>query len=263
MGQAGSALMNEAESLSINPAGLALISGGNVSFGHNAWVQDTALEHFAVGIPLGAGQGLAAGLSYMNFGAVDKYKVENGLPQKDGSFTPTGLKADLGWGMGVGRGFSLGASVKYLGQTMDTSASGAMAGDIGALWKPSASGWSLGMAMQNLGGQLDGSDLPRNLKAGAAYSLGNAGNDISLAADVNYPFADSKAVSVGVGGEYWYQKMAAFRLGYLAQDRGSLAGTSGLSLGLGAAYRWVKLDYSFTALGDLGNTNQVTLSATF
>lgn len=263
MGQAGSALAGEVDAIGSNPAGLAGLKGMQASFTHDAWLQNSAAEHAAFGMNLGAG---AAALSVdsFSFGSLDRYTVENGLPVANGSFTPSGLQAGLGYGLNLGSAFSLGAGAKFVSQSIDTSSGSAFAADLGGQWRPGLSGLSLGLSLQNLGSQLQGADLPRVFTAAAGYSLNAAvENQVNLAADLQYPLADSKALSVCLGGEYWFRQMAAFQLGYKLQDRGALGSLSGLSAGLGGRYQWLRLDYAFTALGDLGSGNLVTLSAEF
>jgi hypothetical protein len=262
LGGAGSAFSGSLENAGVNPAGLAGMKGLRASFTHNAWLQDSALEHVAFGMNLLSGGG-ALSVDSFSYGSLDRYGIENGLPVAQGSFTPSSLQAGLAYGLELGD-FSLGLGGKIVSQSIDTSSGSAFAGDLGGLWRPGIYGLALGLSLRNLGSQMQGADLPRVVTLGAAYSLNSAiDNEVNLAGDVHYPLADSRALSVSLGGEYWFKRMAAFRLGYKLQDRGSLAGLSGLNAGLGGRYQWLRLDYAFTALGDLGTGNLATLSVAF
>lgn len=264
MGGAYAAVAEGANTQSLNPAGLSRLSSMELTLMHNAWFQSMSVEHVAFGMPLGVSQGAALGLDYLNFGTIDKYDVVNNLPVAEGSFTPTALHLDLGYGRLVAPGVSVGLNGKYISQSIENQASSAFAGDLGLLWKPEENGLAIGLALQNLGSQLDGNSLPQTFVIGGAYGLKRGeDNDIKGVAQIDYPFADSKALAFGLGGEYWYRQMAGFRLGYRAQDRGSLSGLSGLAAGLGGRYMMMELDYTFTAMGDLGNGNLISVTGRF
>jgi hypothetical protein len=241
----------------MNPAGLSQLKGQQIAFMHHAYVLDSAIEHLAYGLQLMDKLGLALSVDYLNFGTVNKYLVDSSSNQlvSAGSFNPSGYHVDLGAAYGFGS-LSTGVNLKMLGQTFDGSASSTFAGDLGALWK-SESGFSLGAALQNLGGQLDGANLPLAVRAGAAYALGvNAGKDaVTLAADASVPSADSSATAFGAGLEYSAMKTYALRAGYKVTGNG---GASGLSLGAGLGYKFARIDYAFNSVGALGNSNQVS-----
>ena len=256
MGSAGVAVADDVNASSLNPAGLAQLKGQEVAFMHHAYIMDSAIEHLAYGLSPLQGLGLAVSVDYLNFGVVDKYVIDSASNQLKaaGSFSPTGYHVDLGVGYAFGS-LSTGLNAKMLGQTFESSGSSAFAADLGVLWKNNA--FSLGAALQNLGSQLDGSNLPMGVRAGAAYKLGlGAGNDsLTAAADADVPSADSAATSFGGGLEYAGQDLYALRAGYKVAGNG---GAGGFTVGAGIQYNIVHLDYAFSSVGVLGNSNQIS-----
>lgn len=256
MGEAGVAIADDVNASSVNPAGLTQLKGQEVAFMHHAYIMDSAIEHLAYGLSPMENLGVAVSLDYLNFGAVDKYVVDSSTNtlKSAGSFTPTGYHVDLGAGYALGS-LSLGLNAKMLGQTFDGSGSSTFGADLGALWK--TGGLSLGAALQDLGGQLDGSNLPTGVRAGGAYKLGlGTGTDsVTAAADVAVPTADTSATAFGAGLEYAGQDLYALRAGYKVAGNG---GAAGFTLGAGIVYKVLHLDYAFSSVGVLGNSNQVS-----
>jgi len=260
MGEAGVATADDANAVGVNPAGLADLKGQQVSFMHHAYVLDQAVEHLAYGVQVNEALGLAASFDYLNFGKIDKYKLEDNALVADGSFTPTAYHLDLAGGYGFGS-LSAGLSAKLVSESLDgSSAASTAAGDLGLLWKPRSIGPSLGLALQNLGGQLYGSNLPLSLRLGGAWGFAfEKGQAAVFALDAAVPTADSAATAFGLGGEF-STELGAVRLGYKAAGNG---GASGLTAGAGLNVRMVRIDYAFSALGLLGNSNQVSALVKF
>jgi long-subunit fatty acid transport protein len=257
MGEAGVAIADDVNAASMNPAGLSQLKGQELALMHHAFVMDSAVEHLAYGLNLIEGLGVSVSLDYLNFGSVDKYTIDTTTKQlkSSGSFSPSGYHLDLGAGYAFGP-LAAGLNVKMLGQTFDASGSSAFAADLGALWK-NASGFSLGAALQDLGTTLDGSNLPMGVRAGGAYKLavGDATDSVSLAADASVPSADSAATTIGTGLEYSAKGLYALRAGYKLTGNG---GVGGLTLGAGLGYKLARIDYAFSSVGALGNSNQVS-----
>ena len=255
MGGAGVAVADDVNAASLNPAGLAQLKGQEVSLMHKAYVLDSSIEHLGYGLGLNDHLGVALSLDYMNYGSVDKFSLDatNKLVAS-GSFNPSSYHVDLGSGYAIGA-LSAGLNLKVVGQSLDGgSSTSAFAVDLGTMWKTEG-GFSLGLALQDLGSQLDGANLPTAVRLGGAYRLGLGDNGLTLAADLAAPEADSSASTLGLGLEFNGHDAYALRAGYLAAGNG---GASGLTLGAGLGYKILHLDYAFSAVGVLGNSNQIS-----
>lgn len=257
MGEAGVAVADDVNASSVNPAGLVQIQGQQVAFMHHAYIMDSAVEHLAYGMSPAEGLGLAVSFDYMNFGPVDSYTLDSATNQlkSNGSFNPSGYHLDLGAGYAFGS-ISAGINAKMVSESVDGSnAASAFGADLGVLWKD-AGGISLGAALQNAGSQLNGSSLPMGVRAGGAYKLAlNDKDSLLAAADASVPSADTAATSFGAGLEYAGQDLYAVRAGYKAAGNG---GAGGFTVGAGIKYNIIQLDYAFSSVGILGNSNQVS-----
>lgn len=264
MGEAVVAVSNDVNSISVNPAGLARMNGMEASLLHHMYVVDTSIEHAAFGMSVGDQGGAAVGIDFLNFGTVEKYKVDsNGQLAADGTLNPSSMAINLGYGKGFGA-FAAGLNVKMISQSLDgSSSSSAFGADLGLHWSQSQKdGLAAALAVQNVGSQLDGANLPTNIKAGAAYKLAMADstNALLFALDFNSPTADSGASSASLGAEFAGGSLWALRGGYKLAGNG---GAGGLSVGGGLSYSIGTLDYAFVNQGVLGNSNEISLSLKF
>jgi hypothetical protein len=266
MGEAFVALADDLNATAWNPAGLSQIAGINAGFMHNIYLQETSMEYLAYAQNLFPGAGIGANVTYFNYGSLDKYDEVNGLPVANGSFTPTVLTGTVGYGQRLLADLSVGASLKLISQTIDTEHYTAVAVDLGALYKTAITGLQLGLALQNLGSQLGGADLPQNLKVGGAYVLPVkfAANDTwNTVLDVNVPFGDTTYTGLNLGTEYWYNQVVAGRLGYQVKNTGDLGGVAGLTAGAGVKLAMFNVDYALVSFGDLGLTHQLMVAVHF
>jgi hypothetical protein len=262
MGGAGAALAGGVDSMQSNPASLSLLGSQQAALLHDSGLQGTNLEHLGYGVPLGTQSGLGATVDYLSYGSIATYNVVAGQAQAgSAAINPYAYDVNVGYGMEFG-GLGAGATVKMLGQSLPGDSSSAFAVDLGARWGTADTGF--GLALQNLGSELDGAVLPANVKLGGAVSGGDAAPlPWTLAADVNLPAADLNEYSVDFGGELRIAGELALRVGYSVADRGQLSGVGGLSAGLGLTYRWAVLNYALLTEGDLGDSNLLSLDVSF
>lgn len=266
MGEAFVALADDLNTTAWNPAGLSQIKGIQAGFMHNIYLQDTSMEYLAYAQNLFPGAGIGANVTYLNYGSLDKYDEVNGLPVANGSFTPTAFTGTIGYGQWLLPSLAVGAALKIISQTIDTENYLAEAVDLGVLYKTSLKGLQLGLAVQNLGTQLAGANLPQNLKVGAAYQLPvkfTAKDTWNTLLDVNVPFGDTSYTSVNVGTEYWYNRVVAARVGYQIKNSGDLGGVTGLTAGAGVKLAMFQVDYALVSYGDLGLTHQLAIAVNF
>jgi hypothetical protein len=264
MGGASVALADDVNTLSVNPAGLGGLMGQQVSLMHNDYVQDTSLEHVAYGLGLGSSDGVGVSLDYMNYGSIPTNTVSNGeLVATGSSINPYGDSFDVGYGHSFGN-VLIGATLELVTENLiGGSTNAAVGGDFGILWRQDPTdGLSAGLAVQNLGSQLDGADLPTNYQAGLAYriSLLDGRQCLAFAGDASVPEAELGAESLALGAEYSGNSLWAIRGGYkFVGDNG----VGGLSVGGGLRYQIASIDYAFVSEGALGDANQISLSAKF
>ncbi|MCK5242550.1 PorV/PorQ family protein [bacterium] len=275
MGEAFVAKADDANATYWNPAGLGQIQGYHASFMHNIYLEDTSLEYLAYAQNLFEGAGIGANLMILNFGSMDKVDIDSsGLPVIVSEFTPMVFSFAVGYGQFVMPFLSVGGSVKFISQNIDTESYSAVALDIGAIFQLKAKGdnaFQAGLAIQNLGSSLGEASLPMNAKAGLAYSVPfkiTEKDTWNILLDINLPFGDVNYTSANIGTEYCYNDLIAVRGGYKIKDTGDLSGMAGLTAGLGVKVPVgqsiaMHIDYALLSFGDLGLTHQIALTAVF
>ncbi len=257
MGNAFTAIADDASAVYWNPGGLAGTKKESASLMHAILFEDISYDWLAYVKPLNTGT-FGAGVQRLSYGGITGTD-ETGLETT--SFTPTETVGTLSYGIGSGN-FGLGASLKYISGKIKNSAA-TIAGDIGGKYGVSRDdSFSLGFVLQNIGGKMkylaEGDPLPLNLKIGTAY---RPGTNLIIAADADMP--SDNALSFGLGGEYGVQLddglIVSGRAGYNSRLK-DLGGLAGFTVGAGANEDGVSFDYAFVPFGDLGNTHQLSLS---
>lgn len=262
LGEAYTALADEASAVYWNPAALTRIEKRSATFMHTAYLGSSYFDFAAYGQRVGERSGFGIGLQRFTAGEI----AETDQSGTDvGSFNPTDLAVTLG-AAHVLDGFSLGGNVKYVqSEIIDTARTVAV--DLGAL-SPGLleDRLRLALAVSNLGGTMkfesESEDLPLTVRAGGAYKIRKnwavtldaaAPRDsrIYAAAGTEYLLAVSEAVEL------------AGRLGFNTRTIGDVSGINGLSLGLGFNFKAFSVDYALLPVGSLGQAHYLSLSAKF
>jgi hypothetical protein len=268
MGFAFAAVADDLNAIQYNPAGLAQLSGNNVSVTYLSYFQDISYGWMAYSLPstlLGPGT-LGISVGYLSLGGIEG----RGLSDTDAAtstFGASDLQAALSYALkDVVEGLSLGFNLKVISENINTTRATGFAADLGAFLslKDLDPGLTASVALQNLGTGLKfvsvTDPFPTTVKAGLAYKL--LEGTMVLAADADYALQDSKFSFRG-GMEYWLQGMIAPRIGYRVAPAGDLTTVSGIGAGLGLKLSDLSVDYAFLPQGDLGNTHRVSLGYRF
>jgi len=272
LGGAYGAVVDDSEAIYWNPAALARVSGQSVSLMDETLPAGINYEFAGYADSLGKWGGIGLGFQYL---------TQPGITQTDsagfstgGNFHPNDMAVSVGYGctlrnenLGIFNGSSLGVTAKYIQSTIVDSAS-TYAFDLGyvsAPFKIFDRDMRIAYVAQNLGGQLKflaASDpLPENLKLATSYNLTSSW---LLAADVNEPVGNQPYLAVGT--EYranFDEGSFSGRLGLNSRSIGQAGSFDGLSLGLGAKFKWLSFDYAFAPLGALGMSNYISLGFSF
>lgn len=283
MGNAYTAVSDDASAIQYNPAGLAAVSGIDLSLSQTFFLDQIDYEFAGFAEPLGQlfhevqpGPGPASyeqapdwgviglGILYLDAGSIPS--LDN-LGNPTGSFTPTDMAVSMSYAKTLDA-WDLGATVKFIQSYIAATAqTGAL--DLGARYHTE---WNdhpivLAAAVLDIGGGLkfinQSDPLPTTINFGADFL---ATRDILLAADLDFPEDDSPYVDLGAefSHDVGAGMRAAARLGYSSLDSGSgLGGLSGLSAGAGVTFKFLRADYAWVPFGLLGNTNRISLSLKF
>lgn len=263
MGSAGAALpekASDATSLYYNPAGLAGLTGWNISL-MNAWYfQNVSYQYGAVAKGMGGGRTIAAGIQYLSPGKLNE--IDNTGTATGDSFKPDDLALSLGYAIKINPILDLGLAGKYIRSQIQSEKASALAGDCGVRLNFDDA-FTLAASAANIGGKFkylnQKDDLPMTYRIGASYTYG----DLLMEVDAIAP--RGAAIYFAGGAEYGLYKARDFvllgRAGYNSRNSSSkLDGTIGLSAGAGFKWKDFLVDYAWSSFGDLGNAHRVSLT---
>lgn len=177
-----------------------------------------------------------------------------------GAFVPSEYAFELGLGYSVTSNIALGVAFRQISSKIDEEAkSSAFATDVSVLYYKDQ--LRLGLGLSNLGSKIDYGagqyQLPTRIKAGMAYNFDlNEVHSVVTAADVFYQMVPNySGIASGLGAEYSYKKMLAFRTGYHFESQS--VGSSYATVGLGGNYSGFSLDLAYvlaSGSNPMGNT---------
>jgi len=270
LGEAYSALADDAFALDWNPAGLINIKKNSMAFMHAPYLTGAFVDYFAYAETAGDVGSWGLSMKYMNYGKISRTD-SSGLAL--GDFTPYDAAVSVGFACYV-TGFNkdpeerfvLGATGKFV-KSRILSEDNTVSADIG-LNMPYMfdNNFRMSLTAQNIMGTLrydrEQAPLPLILRLGTVTKLSdyfNLTGDIIAARD-NLPF-------VAMGGEVKipiYDEMDTFlRAGFNTRAISDLGGTRNVSFGAGLRYTDYNLDYAFSPFGDLGSVHRISVSMIF
>ncbi|OGC94759.1 MAG: hypothetical protein A2W25_03080 [candidate division Zixibacteria bacterium RBG_16_53_22] len=211
---------------------------------------------------------IGASASYQNYGTFDRLDAEGA---ELGTFGASDIALALTYSKRLSARFSAGITGKAIFESIDDSSSTGLAADIGLMYLMSADGSSrLGLALTNLGAQLDGlteshkDKLPTKVAAGLSHRL--VGLPFLFSAEAGKPFDNDFYAALGM--ELVSLRPFFVRMGWTTQGRQYRAGgdndfAAGLAGGFGVTYKNYQIDYSYSSYADLGSVHRISLGAGF
>ncbi|MDD4857566.1 MAG: PorV/PorQ family protein [Candidatus Krumholzibacteria bacterium] len=258
MGEAFTAVADDATSIYYNPAGMANVAGVELNVTHTEWLQDIRFEQVTV---LNEMFGGTAGISFTGvyYGSMDRYPDYAALVS-DGTFAPYDLSIAGGYAMDIIPNLSAGVTAKLIYEKIDFESATGWAIDIGVIHRSMIRGLTLAASMLNFGPEAKFVEEkfypPFQLRGGASYRydadwlMGNA----ILAVDAIFPNDGEAKLHSGV--EYNYRGLLSVRAGYKANYY-----SQGPTLGLGVYYRNLRFDYAFMPTSyDLGDSHRFSIN---
>lgn len=289
LGSAATAIAYDANQIFWNPAGTALADNQKLSatFSYSDWIADLSGAAFAVGYNMGNAGTATFGVQY--FGLADiKANRQNGFTDPflqnlvtDDETSETFNYTDLAVSATYSRYFidklALGATFKYVTETIDGVGASAIGFDFGSIYKIGFAGWQIAARLSNLGTTMSfynqDNPLPLTFSIGSSiYPINSEQMRLMLIADAIKP-QDSNQLFFG-GAELSFYDLLFLRGGYKFnysgyEDDGTTlregikTTDEGFSLGGGLQYAMgayaLGVDYAYTQMDLLNNVHRFSL----
>jgi hypothetical protein len=295
MGGAYVASNEDVTSLFWNPGAFQQAGKSQLMFSTTDWLVGTKFRWFGFMYNLGDENAFGFSVTQLDYGEDEVTTVTS--PDGTGErWSAQDLSLAASYCRRLTDRFSMGGSVKYVGQKIWNETASTWAFDLGLLFITGFNDMRLGVSMSNFGGdlKLEGQDLyerididPSHAVLNKAPLVGSLKTDpwalpllfrVGVAMDVIKSSAMRLTVagdalrpsdaneSINLGGEIAWNNVVFFRGGYK-----SVFGTSseeGLSLGAGIQYTQeglgsLNVDYAFTKFGLFGNLNTFAVAIAF
>jgi len=259
MGEAYSAVADDATALYWNPAGLARIQSSEASLMHAPYLDSTYYDYGAFAHRFG-NHALGVGFQYFSAGSISETDVNNASL---GSFSPYDLAISFGCAYRLSEsGYAVGVAGKYIqSRILEIATAGAV--DFGLQSRPYWDRLRLAFVVSNLGSKMkfeqESDSLPLVLRYGSSMQL----TDHWLASfDFVSPKDNAAYVALGTEYRWWVKEGFSLdgRLGYDSLTAGDINGMTGLSFGFGVGWQNLNFDYAFLPYGSLGLTQRISLA---
>ncbi|MBI5209466.1 MAG: PorV/PorQ family protein [Elusimicrobia bacterium] len=277
MGEAMSGVADDAYAAYYNPAGLGWLVRPEVAGMHDSHFQGINYEHAVVAVPvLSWVETKLERNAYGVMGLAITNLSVGGLERRSATETDTAAdtfsSSDLAYAVSYGYAFpklglSAGATIKYVESTIDSVHAGAVASDVGFLWRGKK--WSAGVGGRHMSGEDHkfarlSDPLPLTVYGGLGF---RPHERVLVAFDV--ASSNDAPARLAWGGEYRHpftpKLSGSLRGGYSAYGAKSYSssGWTGASFGGGVGYGNFDIDFAWVPYGDLGNSLRYSLHVKF
>jgi len=272
MGEAYTAIAEDAYAAWWNPAGLGSVEGPELAATYNDSMEDVTNQYLSVAYPLRYGSTLGLNLTRLSVAPFQGYDAQ-------GVKTDAVEASDLAIGAAYGRAImkdeierpvlNVGAGLKFISGKLDSATANTAALDLGAVYyirpahywmsKAPAQEFRVALALRNIGPGLkfdkESSPLPMSATLGGSWHA-HPGGSASLILSLDQTVASDEKYYSALGAEYVAFQLLSLRAGYrTGQDIGS-----GLRFGVGFKLSIADIDYSMSPFGELGAMHKLGVS---
>ncbi|MEZ5358315.1 MAG: PorV/PorQ family protein [Candidatus Zixiibacteriota bacterium] len=266
MGEAYSAIANDVSAVYYNPAGLTQIYSREAMFTHIDYPADINFEFAAVAIPWEAASGVVA-IAFYNLRSGDIPLTTYSHPQGTGElFQANDYAITFTYSRNLTEHFSLGTTIKALGEYYDNESATGWAADVGTIYDTGYRGFKIAMSIVNFGPDMkmiqQEYPLPINFKFGSSFNFIESPDHLAVfSLEGAHPSDNLEQYNAGV--EYWFQDKFSLRVGNrFNYDTDGFTAGAGLKWPFGEASE-VRVDYSFQDMGDLREVHRFSVAFAF
>lgn len=287
LGEAMSAVADDASAMYWNPAGLTLNASNSVMAAHGEWL--VGLKHDFVGLVYHLSDADVIGLSVISL-ATDDMEVTTELqPEGNGAyFKYSDLAVGISYGRKMTSQFAFGITVRYVQENLDVVRIRTMLFDLGTYYATGLGSLRIGVVVTNFGsdvspegnvqlisgtaiGDFQTFSPPTVFKFGVAMEpIETESIKFTTSLQLNHPNDNAENLRLGVEGtwENWLFLRAGVKRTIGEQLLGVDSKSSDdLSLGVGvkapAGITDVSFDYAWTNFNQLGAVHRVSLAFTY
>jgi long-subunit fatty acid transport protein len=292
MGEAFTAVANDASAIFWNPGGVANVETGEVFAGYTNWPADIHLYSTAVVTKTNMGH-IGVSFTILNTGLMNRTTPYDNDGDYSGTFAFEDWAAGFTYSRFLTDRFSFGTTFKLVKEKLADWEDTGWAVDIGTYYETGFKSLRIGMAILNFGPDMsfdvedvdgiaggipDGVDndgdgivdndteeeavpLPLSFRAGVAMDIWEtASTKTTITAELMHPSDNEEMYNFG--GEYWLQDMFAIRAGWkLNSDEAGFTAGAGFKVPLGSIS--ASFDYAYNDLGKLSNVHRGSFSFAF
>jgi long-subunit fatty acid transport protein len=290
VGEAATAIVDDAYSMYWNPAGMAKMEGSEFAFTNVDWVESVNLNFVSFATPVSFGGTAGFALTVLSVGDMEETTVW----QPDGTgrtFDASSFAIAAGYAHSLTDRFAAGFKIKYVSERIAEARSKGYAFDIGTRFDTGYRNLRMGVSVLNLGpgmrfsgstldfeyrrdqdntnyDAVDASlttedyDLPLTFRLGLAYDfIQNEFSTWTVSADAKHPNDNVQQLSLGT--EYTWKQAVSLRAGYKFRSE-----EEGLTLGGGVIVNPTSgsalvVDYAWSDFGNLDSAHRFSFGIRF